>query len=158
MLERGPEPFFGLTVGRRSDPPTVGIAGVETPPEVILGRATPLVVSVRQGSREESRGTVRVSEEGRVLGRTEFALHGAGASARVSVPITLLERGKRFLSVEILDVADDPVRENKERLVAVVAPSSAAAAQAVLAEQGLQSWQVGTIEQGRGEATCEVVR
>ena len=112
-------PLFGLAVGRRTDPPTVGIAGVETPPEVILGQPTPLVVSVRQGARESSKGTVRVSEEGRVLGRTEFSLQGVGASARVSIPITLLERGKRFLSVELLDVAGDPVRENKQRLVAV---------------------------------------
>jgi hypothetical protein len=114
-------PLFGLTVGRRTDPPTVGIAGVETPPEVILGRPTPLIVSVRQGARQESRGTVRVSEEGRVLGRAEFSLHGDGASSRVSIPVTLLERGKRFLTVELLDVADDPVRQNKQRLVAVMA-------------------------------------
>ncbi|HZV90629.1 MAG TPA: vWA domain-containing protein [Candidatus Nitrosocosmicus sp.] len=114
-------PLFGLTVGRHTDPPTVGIAGIETPPEIILGRPTPLVVSVRQGSRQESHGTVRVSEEGRVLGRTEFALHGAGGSVRVSVPVTLLERGKRFLTVDLVDVPDDPMRENKQRLVAVLA-------------------------------------
>jgi phosphoribosylformylglycinamidine cyclo-ligase len=43
-------------------------------------------------------------------------------------------------------------------LVAVVAQSQAAAAQAALAARGLESWVVGGIEKGAGEATCEVVR
>jgi phosphoribosylformylglycinamidine cyclo-ligase len=43
-------------------------------------------------------------------------------------------------------------------LCAVVAPSDAAAAQAALAARGLESWVVGGIERGAGEATCEVVR
>ena len=43
-------------------------------------------------------------------------------------------------------------------LVAVVAPGAVAAAQAVLSARGLESWVVGAIEQGAGEATCEVIR
>ncbi|HEX8908455.1 MAG TPA: phosphoribosylformylglycinamidine cyclo-ligase [Anaeromyxobacteraceae bacterium] len=43
-------------------------------------------------------------------------------------------------------------------LVAVLAPSDVAAAQALLAGRGLASWPVGAIERGQGEATCEVVR
>jgi phosphoribosylformylglycinamidine cyclo-ligase len=43
-------------------------------------------------------------------------------------------------------------------LVAVVATSDADAARAALAERGLESWIVGGIEGGAGEATCEVVR
>jgi phosphoribosylformylglycinamidine cyclo-ligase len=41
-------------------------------------------------------------------------------------------------------------------LVAVLAPSDVAAAQALLQQRGLQSWVVGGIEKGAGEATCEV--
>jgi len=114
-------PAFGLVVGSQSDPPTVGIAGVEAPPEMIVGRATPLTVTVREGGRPASRGTVRVSEDGRELGRAPFKLDGPGASVRASIPVTLAARGKRFLAVEILDVPDDPMRENKRRLVAVLA-------------------------------------
>ena len=114
-------PALGLAVGSAAEPPTVGIAGVEIPPEVIVGRSTPVVVTVRQGSRPSSRGSVRVSEEGRESGRAPFSLAGAGASVRVTIPVTVASRGKRFLSVEILDVAGDPMRENKERLVAVEA-------------------------------------
>jgi phosphoribosylformylglycinamidine cyclo-ligase len=43
-------------------------------------------------------------------------------------------------------------------LAAVVAPSDAEAAQAALAARGLESWVVGGIEKGAGEASCEVVR
>jgi phosphoribosylformylglycinamidine cyclo-ligase len=43
-------------------------------------------------------------------------------------------------------------------LVAVVAPSAVPAAQAVLSARGLESWVVGGIEAGQGEATCQVVR
>jgi phosphoribosylformylglycinamidine cyclo-ligase len=43
-------------------------------------------------------------------------------------------------------------------LVAVLAPGDVAAAQRLLAARGLQSWEVGAIERGQGEATCEVVR
>lgn len=112
-------PAFGLTVGSASDPPTVGIAGVEAPPEMIVGRATPLTVTVHEGNRAGARGIVRVSEEGRELGRAPFALGGPGASARVSIPVTVQTRGKRFLTVELLDVAGDQMKENKRRLVAV---------------------------------------
>jgi phosphoribosylformylglycinamidine cyclo-ligase len=43
-------------------------------------------------------------------------------------------------------------------LTIVVAPGDEAAAHAVLSARGLESWTVGAIESGRGEATCEVVR
>lgn len=112
-------PAFGLTAGSAADPPTVGIAGVELPSEIIVGRATPVTVTVHEGGRPSARGVVRVREEGRELGRAPFVLEGPGASARVSIPITLAERGKRFVTVELLDVAGDPMLENKRRLVAV---------------------------------------
>ena len=114
-------PAFALAVGSRSDPPTVGLAGVETPSEMIVGRPTPIVVTVRQGARPASSGVVRVSEEGRELGRASFTLSGASASARVTIPVTVQSRGKRFLEVELSGITDDPVRENKRRLVAVEA-------------------------------------
>jgi phosphoribosylformylglycinamidine cyclo-ligase len=43
-------------------------------------------------------------------------------------------------------------------LVAVLAPPHAEQARRVLAAHGLESWVVGGIEKGQGEATCEVVR
>jgi phosphoribosylformylglycinamidine cyclo-ligase len=42
-------------------------------------------------------------------------------------------------------------------LVAVVAPSDEAAAHALLKARGLETWTVGAIEKGEGEATCEVI-
>ncbi len=42
-------------------------------------------------------------------------------------------------------------------LVAVLAASDVAAAQALLSARGLASWLVGGIERGAGDATCEVV-
>ena len=112
-------PVFGILVGDAADPPTVGFAGVEVPPEAIVGRPTPVVATVRQGARANSGGVVRVSEGERELGRAPFSLSGRGASARVTIPVTVAARGKRFLSIEILGIADDPMRENKQRLVAV---------------------------------------
>ena len=43
-------------------------------------------------------------------------------------------------------------------LVVVVPPGSAERARAALADRGLDSWVVGTVEAGSGEATCEVAR
>ncbi len=43
-------------------------------------------------------------------------------------------------------------------LTVVVAPADEAAVHEVLRGRGLQSWTVGAIEKGTGEATCEVVR
>jgi phosphoribosylformylglycinamidine cyclo-ligase len=42
-------------------------------------------------------------------------------------------------------------------LVAIVAAGDEAATHAVLRERGLSAWTVGAVEQGEGEATCEVV-
>ena len=115
----GTIPIFGVSVGSPAEPPTVGIAGIESPAEWIVGRPAPLVVTVGHGSRTSSSGVVRVSEEGRELARAPFALSGSGASARVSVPVTVAARGKRFLTVELLEVSGDPMRENKRQLVAI---------------------------------------
>jgi phosphoribosylformylglycinamidine cyclo-ligase len=43
-------------------------------------------------------------------------------------------------------------------LTAVLAPGDAEAARQLLAGRGLESWIVGSIEKGEGEATCEVKR
>jgi len=43
-------------------------------------------------------------------------------------------------------------------LALVLAPAEVAAAQEVLRARGLESWLVGSVERGSGEATCEVVR
>ena len=43
-------------------------------------------------------------------------------------------------------------------LVVALAPEHAAAAQACLQARGLQSWVVGEVVKGSGEATCEVIR
>ena len=42
-------------------------------------------------------------------------------------------------------------------LVAIVAAGDEQATHAALRERGLESWTVGGIERGEGEATCEVV-
>jgi len=149
-------PTFGVTVGRPADPATVGIAGVESPPELILGKPTPVVVTVRQRTRSASDGVVRVSEEGRELGRGSFSLKGTGASARVSIPVTENVRGKRFLMIEILNVADDPMRENKERLVAVDARP---AKQTVPVLAATWDWDLRSLARGVEEdTTWQVVR
>jgi len=149
-------PTFGVTVGRPADPPTVGIAGVESPPELILGKPTPIVVTVREGTRTSSEGIVRVSEEGRELGRGKFSLTGAGASARVSIPVTETIRGKRFLTIELLDVADDPMRQNKERLIAVDARP---AKRSVPVLAATWDWDLRSLARGVEEdTTWQVVR
>ena len=149
-------PTFGVTVGRPADPPTVGIAGVETPPELILGKPTPVVVTVRQGSRSASEGLVRVSEEGRELGQGKFTLTGPGASARISIPVTETVRGKRFLTIELLNVADDPMRQNKERLVAVDARPAKRSVPVVAATW---DWDLRSLARGVEEdTTWQVVR
>jgi len=43
-------------------------------------------------------------------------------------------------------------------LTMVIAPGDEAAVHEVLRGRGLESWTVGAIEKGAGEATCEVVR
>jgi len=44
------------------------------------------------------------------------------------------------------------------QVVIVVAPADEAVVHEVLRARGLESWTVGAIEKGAGEATCEVVR
>lgn len=112
-------PAFALSVGSPADPPTVGIAGVEAPAEAIVGAKTLIHVTVRQGKRPPARGVARLLEDGRELGRAPFALESAGSSARVAIPFTPSARGKRFLWVTLDEIADDPMRENKRRLIAI---------------------------------------
>lgn len=114
-------PVFALTVGAASDPPTVGIAGIETPGDVIVDRAAAIALTVHQGARAATSGKARVLEGRRELGSATFTLSGAGASARLAIPFTLGAPGKHFLSVALDSVAGDPLRENKRRLVAVSA-------------------------------------
>ena len=112
-------PAFALSVGSAADPPTVGIAGVEAPAEAVVGTPATIHVTVRQGKRPAARGVARLLEDGRELGRAPFALESAGASARVAIPFTPTVRGKRFLWVALDEIADDPMRENKRRLIAI---------------------------------------
>jgi len=114
-------PAFALVAGSASDPPTVGIAGVEAPLEAVLERPAALHVTVRQGARSASRGTIRLGEGGRELAQAPYALSGPGASSRVSLPWTPLTAGKHFLSVALDPVPGDPMGENKARLLAVEA-------------------------------------
>ncbi len=117
----GALPVYALSTGAAQDPPTVGIAGIEAPGEAIVDRATALGVTVHQGARGPTSGTARVLEGGRELGSAPYALAGAGASARVSIPFTLRSPGKHFLGIVLDSVPGDPLRENKRRLVAVPA-------------------------------------
>jgi hypothetical protein len=114
-------PVYALTVGAASDPPTVGIAGIEAPGDVIVDRAAAIELTVHQGARGATSGKARVLEGGRELGNGSYSLPGAGASARVTIPFTLGAPGKHFLSVALDSVAGDPMRENKRLLVAVSA-------------------------------------
>jgi len=112
-------PAFALSVGSAADPPTVGIAGVDAPAEATAGTPAVIHVTVRQGKRPPARGVARLLEEGRELGRAPFALETAGSSARVAIPFTPTARGKHFLWVALDEIADDPMRENKRRLIAI---------------------------------------
>ena len=112
-------PAFALSIGSAADPPTVGIAGVEAPAEAIVGTKAVIHVTVRQGRRPPSRGVARLLEDGRELGRAPFALESAGSSARVAIPFQPSSRGKHFLWVALDEIAGDPMRENKRRLIAI---------------------------------------
>jgi hypothetical protein len=112
-------PAFTLSVGSPADPPTVGIAGVEAPGEAIVGAPTVIHVTVRQGKRPPARGVARLLEDGRELGRAPFALETPGSSSRVAIPFTPSARGKHFLWVALDEITDDPMRENKRRLIAI---------------------------------------
>jgi hypothetical protein len=117
-------PTYSLTVGAAADPPTVGIAGIEAPLDVVAGRESALSVTVAQGARGPARGMARLEEGGRELGSAPFALAGPGAAARVTVPFTLGTPGKHFLTVALDPVPGDPLRENKRRLLALSARPS----------------------------------
>ncbi len=112
-------PAFALVAGSAADPPTVGIAGVESPDEAVLGRPAAVHVTVRQGTRAAAKGIVRLAEGGRELATVPYALSGAGSSTRVSLPFAPLSAGKHFLSVTLDPVPGDPMSQNKSRLIAV---------------------------------------
>jgi hypothetical protein len=115
----GTLPVYALEIGSGADPPTVGIAGVDAPAEVVAGRAAAVRLTVAQGARGPARGVARVLEAGRELGSAPYSLEGPGASARVTLPFTLGAPGKHFLTVALDSVAGDPLRANKRRLLAV---------------------------------------
>jgi len=117
----GAVPVYALSVGAGTDPPTVGIAGIETPADAVVGREAALGVTVAQGNRGPVRGVARVSEGSRELGSATYALPGPGASARVSIPFTLGTAGKHFITVSLDSVPGDPLRANKQRLLALAA-------------------------------------
>jgi hypothetical protein len=114
-------PAFALAVGSASDPPTTGIAGVDVPGEVVMGRASVLTVTIRHGSRSAVRGVARLTDGPRELGRASFAVNGSGSTIRVPIPFAIAERGKHFLTVKLDSLPGDPIRQNKKRLVAVTA-------------------------------------
>ncbi|HMI30772.1 MAG TPA: hypothetical protein VK527_03465 [Candidatus Limnocylindrales bacterium] len=114
-------PAFGLVAGSASDPPTTGIGGIDVPAEVVIGRPASLTVTIRHGSRPATRGVARLSEGSRELGRAAFALDHPGTTARVTIPFTVGERGKHFLTVRLDSLPGDPITQNKRRLIAVTA-------------------------------------
>ncbi|MGE5178285.1 MAG: hypothetical protein ACM3PF_04240 [Bacteroidota bacterium] len=112
-------PAFALTAGSATDPPTVGIASVESPSDAVLGRPAPVQVTVRQGRRPATSGMVRLGEGGRELAKAPYALTGPGASIRATLSWTPLAAGRHFLAVTLDAVPGDPMRENKSRLIGV---------------------------------------
>lgn len=121
LAASGAVPVYALSIGAAADPPTTGIAGIETPADVVVGREAALGVTVAQGARGPSRGIARVAEGGRELGAAPYALPGPGTSARVTIPFTLGTPGKHFLTVALDSVPGDPLRANKQRLLALAA-------------------------------------
>jgi hypothetical protein len=117
----GAVPVYALSVGAGTDPPTVGIAGMEAPTDAVVGREAALAVAVAQGTRGPVRGAARVLEGGRELGSAPYSLPGPGSSTRVSIPFTLGTPGKHLLTVALDSVPGDPLRENKRRLLALTA-------------------------------------
>lgn len=120
----GAVPAYSLWTGRAQDPASVSLAGVEAPPEAVAGRSAPVSVRIRQGNRPATAGTVRLIEDGVERSRVPFRLAGPGASATLSLPYTPKNPGAHFLRVVIDGVEGDPLRENKERLIAVHARAS----------------------------------
>ena len=148
-------PAFALVVGSAEDPPTTGIAGVESPAEVVLGRQSSMTVTIRQGSRPAIRGTARLSEGTRELSRASFSLAGPGASTNISIPFTLTERGKHFLSVTLDSISGDPLPQNKRRLVAVTARQ---AKRTVPIVSTSWDWDLRSFSRGVEEDTAWAVR
>ncbi|HEY2924096.1 MAG TPA: hypothetical protein VGJ98_03950 [Candidatus Eisenbacteria bacterium] len=115
-------PAFGLVTGSANEPPTTGIAGIDVPNEVVMGRPAVLTVTIRHGSgRAIGRGVARLSVGSRELGRASFALSRPGTTVRVPIPFAIGERGKHFLTVKLDSLPGDRITQNKRRLVAVTA-------------------------------------
>jgi len=120
----GAVPAFALWAGKTADPPSVSVAGVDVPPDAVVGRTAPITVALRQGSRAAGGGTVRLLEDGVERARARYALSGPGATTQLSLPYTPSAPGVHFLEVAVDSVPGDPLRDNKRRLVAVHARAS----------------------------------
>ncbi|HEU4725353.1 MAG TPA: hypothetical protein VFU59_08655 [Candidatus Eisenbacteria bacterium] len=146
----GAVPAYALWTGRAQDPASVSLVGVEAPPEAVAGRPAPVSVRVRQGNRPATSGTVRLLEDGVERARAPFTLSGPGASASLSLPYTPKDPGAHFLRVAIDGVEGDPLRENKERLIAVHA-RAATRQLAILASRW--DWDLRSLARGAAEDT-----
>ena len=118
---QGAVAVHALTVGLDRDPPTVGIAGIEAPPDVVVGRRSALGVTLRQRMEGSRRVTLRLLEGGRELARSAADVAGPAGSALLQLEFTLDEAGRHFLTVALDSVPGDPLRENKRRLLMLAA-------------------------------------
>lgn len=146
----GAVPAYSLWTGSREDPASVSLVGVETPSEAVVGRPAPVSVRVRQGNRQATTGTLRLLEDGVERARARFALSTPGAATTLSLPYTPSTPGAHFLRVVIDSVPGDPLRENKERLIAVHARASTRRL-AILASRW--DWDLRTLARGAAEDT-----
>jgi len=148
-------PAFALVAGSADEPPTTGIAGIDAPGEVLVGRSSTLAVTIRHGARSPARGVARLSESGRELGRASFALDRPGSMVRVAIPFTLAERGKHFLSVRLDSLPGDPITQNKRRLVPVTARP---AKRIVPVLAGAWDWDLRSLQRGVEEDTSWAIQ
>ncbi len=146
----GAVPAYALWTGKAEDPASVSLAGVEAPPEAVAGRSAPVAVRIRQGNRPATEGTVRLLEDGVERARARFALAGPGAGVTLSLPYTPAGAGTHFLRVVIEGVEGDPLRENKDRLIAVHA-RAATRQLAILASRW--DWDLRSLARGAAEDT-----
>ena len=117
----GAAPVYALRVGADRDPATVGIGGIEAPPDVVAGRQASLGVTVRQQMPGAKDVTVRLLEGRREIASASLPVTGPDGTALVTLDFTLPTPGRRFLTVALDSVAGDPLRENKRRLLALTA-------------------------------------
>jgi hypothetical protein len=146
----GAVPAYALWVGASADPPSVSLAGVDVPPDAVVGRSAPVTVSLRQGSRAAGEGTVRLLEDGVERARTRYALSAPGATTQLSLPYTAASPGVHFLEVVVDSVPGDPLRENKRRLIAVHARASS---RRLVVLAGRWDWDLRSMARGAAEDT-----